>query len=100
MSSSHSHDGDFISRSALLEWLCGLCNGAKKIGCGSTCCYYDLIMESPTVDAVEVVRCKDCKAWGKSPWGHFPNGWCKIHGRHRDPDYYCASGVRKDAEVE
>lgn len=55
---------------------------------------------APAVDVVEVVRCKDCKAWGKSPWGHFPKGWCKIHGRHRDPDYYCASGVRKDAEVE
>lgn len=91
---------DLISRSALLEWLCEGCNGAKKIGCGSPCCDYDLIMQAPAVDAVEVVRCKDCKAFGESPWGHFPKGWCKIHGRHRDPDYYCASGVRKDAEVE
>lgn len=51
-------------------------------------------------DMVEVVRCKDCKAFGKSPWGNFPKGWCKTHGCHHGQDYYCASGKRKDAEVE
>jgi hypothetical protein len=91
---------DLISRNALLKWLCEGCNGAKKIGCGSPCCDYDLIMQAPAVDAVEVVRCKECKAFGESPWGHFQKGWCKIHGRHRDPEYYCASGVRKDAEED
>ena len=56
---------------------------------------------SPTVDAVEVVRCKDCKAFGKSPWGHFPKGWCMIHGCHHAPDYFCASAKeREKAEVE
>ena len=39
-----------------------------------------------TVDAVEVVRCKDCRKW------------CICH--HSD-DYYCADGERKeDAETD
>ena len=38
----------------------------------------------PTVDAVEVVRCKDCRKW------------CICH--HSD-DYYCADGERKEDEL-
>ena len=51
---------------------------------------------TPTIDAVPVVRCKDCKYWDI---GHteecdnsdsvcFHNGWCK-------PDWFCADGERK-----
>lgn len=45
-------NNDLISRSALLEWLCEGCNGAKKVGCGAPCCDYDLIQQAPAVDAV------------------------------------------------
>ena len=31
------------------------------------------LKEAPTVDAVEVVRCKDCKHW------HEETGWCDHH---------------------
>lgn len=56
---------------------------------------------APTIYATEVVRCRDCKAWGKSPWGHFRMGWCKIHGCHHAPDYFCASAKKREAkEVE
>jgi len=52
-----------------------------------------------TIDAVPVVRCKDCVHWDE---GHteectnsdsvcFRNGWCK-------PDWFCADGERKDDE--
>ena len=49
-------------------------------------------------DLVEVIRCKDCRAWGKSPWGKFKVGWCMIHGCHRDPDYFCASAKKRETK--
>ena len=43
--------------------------------------YKEWLEQLPTVDAVEVVRCKDCSKW------------CICH--HSD-DYYCADGERKE----
>ena len=50
----------------------------------------DGIDEAHTVDAVEVVRCKDCK--------HFDGIWfCKICGvPSRKPDDFCSYGKRRE----
>lgn len=53
----------------------------------------------PAVDAVEVIRCKDCAYYTASPFGHRIIGWCKIDGKHRGQNFYCANGDRKDTEV-
>ena len=42
-----------------------------------------LIDEQPTVDAVEVVRCRDCKLWQI----------CNLCMRYGD-DWFCAGGER------
>lgn len=57
------------------------------------------IAEIPTVDAVEVVRCKDCIHW------HEPEGVClKIYSdgnvspyawQDRKPDDFCSYGKKK-----
>ena len=39
-----------------------------------------IVMSAPTVDAVEVVRCKDCKHW------HEGTGWCNHHSHFVDSD--------------
>lgn len=52
--------------------------------------------EMPTLDVAKVVRCKNCKAYGKSPFGHPTIGWCIIAGNHKDPNYYCASGKERE----
>ena len=48
----------------------------------------------PTVDAVPVVRCKDCIRF-------FPVddvwGWCTVSGKMRCKDY-CSYGVREDGD--
>ena len=48
------------------------------------------IADAPTVDAVEVIRCKDCK--------HYDGKWlCKISGvPSRKPCDFCSHGERKD----
>lgn len=49
----------------------------------------------PTVDAVEVVRCKHCTHRAKVDE---PNicGACKLVNRYRDGDDYCSYGERED----
>ena len=56
-----------------------------------------IIHKMPTIDAVEVVRCKDCENWDEH--GH----WCTIrdsYGWDYTPDDYCSYGVKKDGEAE
>jgi hypothetical protein len=61
----------------------------------------DTIDEAPTVDAVEVVRCKDCK-WGATPYGDEHDGWTEctnLFGRPLMPDEgFCSYGERRTDE--
>ena len=68
------------------------------------------IDDAPTIDAVPVVRCKECKHY------HAKLGWCDEHSHFIDedrdfcyphesaewkmfePDYFCADGERKDGD--
>lgn len=60
----------------------------------------DLIYE-PTIDAVEVVRCKDCKHWGTGYGGETENiKVCEFANYMVSKNGYCVCGERKDAEVE
>ena len=55
--------------------------------------------EQPTVDAVEVVRCKDCKHALENP---FITGCTKlvcskwVNWRAVEPNHFCSYGERKD----
>ena len=50
-----------------------------------------LINATPTIDAVEVVRCKDCKYYGDE---HF----CPLRSLadYTDPNDYCSMGERRE----
>lgn len=61
---------------------------------------------TPTVDAVAVVRCKDCRWWDKkdganygychaAKHGHFSKHWEISIYRTYQPDFYCADGERR-----
>lgn len=71
------------------------CDGCDNYG-GVKCraCWVDdamcLIDDATTVDAVEVVRCKNCK--------HYNEGFCVGYHAHHDimPDDFCSYGERKD----
>ena len=45
------------------------------------------IADAPTVDAVEIVRCRDCKH-------RHSDSWCEYVDD--DDNFYCARGERKD----
>ena len=51
----------------------------------------DYLRKQPTVDAVEVVRCKDCKDYHKNT--------CPLRTwAYTKPDDFCSYGERKDNE--
>ena len=51
--------------------------------------------EAPTVDAVEVVRCKDCKHCRRDAYGL----WCFNDYEHSlQPDDFCSYGERREGE--
>lgn len=61
---------------------------------------YNIIAEVPGIDAVPVVRCKDCTegelvAKMQSGYDHI---YCHIHKEWVVPDYFCGSGERKDGD--
>ena len=61
---------------------------AEKIECpGEPLVYWCDIEAAPTVDAVEVVRCRDCKH-------RFEDSWCEYVDD--DDNFYCAMGERKE----
>lgn len=51
-------------------------------------------LEQPTVDAVPVCRCCDCK-WCDYPAHNSTKYGCKLFDRCVKPDWFCADGERK-----
>lgn len=73
---------DLISRSALIAHIGDLGidpeDDTTFLTTGQACaiahkCIVEMVKEEPAVDAVEVVRCKNCKHW------HEKTGWCYHH---------------------
>ena len=64
--------------------------------CAIACPDFDVIDKQPTVDAVPVVRCRDCK--------HYKNGFCYNPNTYDDEktcgntssDWFCADGERSE----
>lgn len=63
--------------------------------------YADFIQElneTPTVDAVEVIRCKDCRYCSSSETEH---PFCeKLNDYCKDFESYCAYGLKKGRTIE
>lgn len=47
------------------------------------------IEDAPTIDAVEVVRCRDCTLSGHM-------GWCSFWGEDVDEEGFCSYGERSE----
>ncbi len=55
-----------------------------------------LMVDAPTVDAVEVVRCGQCKHW-KINFNNLYGGQCR-YSECASIDHYCSYGERKVSE--
>ena len=65
-----------------------------------------MIRKRPTVDAVEVVRCRDCKHWkpsGSKAGNSFSDmeyiGGCEFTNYYRSESDFCSYGERKEGDV-
>lgn len=57
-----------------------------------------IIDNAPTIDAVPVVRCKDCKWWTKQEKSI--QGRCALTGTYPTGGWYCGNGERRDDEID
>lgn len=76
---------DLIDRGALLaslpkEW---------------TSCSVSAIIDAPRVDAVEVVRCRDCANFDPNTCG-LPFGLCLVWEQYTESTGFCSHGVRRE----
>ena len=88
-----------ISREAAIEWI-DKCVALSGIGCEPVIAIRDikaLISVLPAVDAVPVVRCRDCRYWRQevTPTEHWICIQHSSNGRrmHTTPDFYCKDGM-------
>lgn len=86
---------DLISREALQNEFAHKCRGVCDI------CQYDmyglcnLIKDAPTVEAVPVVHCKDCKHWGTGVAGETEHVKCCEYGKYMvGENGYCVYGEK------
>lgn len=56
------------------------------------------IENAPTVDAVPVVRCKDCANSAGYPWRPEDRFWCPVNNRPVRVDDFCSDGVKKEED--
>ena len=107
---------ELIDRQALRERLgiaeeCKDCeHNSMESFCGNMMHFYyacEAIDEMPTIDAVPVIRCKDCKWWDAKDnssygycmamkHGYFSSNWEIGIYRTYKGDWFCADGERKE----
>ena len=61
-----------------------------------------ILMQEPSADVVDVVRCRDCEYWDRSrECKHSPGCyWCGMYGDYPSGESYCSEGVRKEQTDE
>ena len=62
--------------------------------CQEKSSFFDEIDRTPTIDAVPVVRCKDCKWWGVSEYN--TRKVCKKFSGVRDENDFCSGAERSE----
>lgn len=91
---------DLISRKKLQqnrpEWLNENCVGREEHNKGWNACnemWLKTIAEQPTVEAVPVVHCKNCKHWGTGVAGETEHVKCCEYGKYMvGENGYCVYG--------
>lgn len=56
------------------------------------------IDNAPTIDAVPVVRCKDCANSAEYPWRPEDCLWCPVNNRPVYFDDFCSDSVKKEED--
>ena len=88
---------DLISREAAIEAIKGMrMDASTPQMIWDSDAQYE-IAHIPAVDAVPVVRCRDCKEW--EPCNEGECGTCYLIGGLWEPHEYCSEGERRDEDA-
>ena len=73
-----------------------LCSHVACIDCsffmGDKYCRFEtMLSEAPTINAIPVVRCRECRSYNKPK-----TGWCEVHLDREHMDDFCSYGERKE----
>lgn len=88
---------ELISRQALLDDIRKKAKAGFPANKNLSLYAESCVIHAPTVDAVPVVRCKDCKDWGPGTGG-IPICWETYEPM--PPDGFCSIGERKEVPDE
>ena len=55
------------------------------------CRFETMLSEAPTINALPVVRCRECRSYNKPK-----TGWCEVHLDREHMDDFCSYGERKE----
>lgn len=82
----------------IIEDAPGLFDGGSSITKAFILAMLESRNATPTIDAVEIVRCKDCKHSKRmcQPWYDLV---CEKHGNANTPDWFCGDGKRRDDDA-
>ena len=84
-----------IDADALIDFIdCGHLRNPLE-ACFSERDVVDMLESRPTIDAVDVVRCKGCEAYQPTEGG---KPLCVVHQTAVYADDYCSYGERKESE--
>ena len=85
-------DADAMKR-VYQEVLCGhvACIDCSFFMDDKYCRFETMLSEAPTINAIPVVRCRDCRSYNKPK-----TGWCEVHLDREHMDDFCSYGERKE----
>ena len=84
---------DLIKREDAEKVLCDACgNAACPKGLIPRCSYYEQMQAIPAVDAVEVVRCRECGNWHENVHDRGDDSYCELWNAEMKADGYCVYG--------
>ena len=89
-----------IDADSLQRRICGAKCGCEYEDCGNEgdCGYDHFISNAPTINAVPVVRCRECKHYDTADFDGDILCGCTLHSAMLDitPDSFCSYGERKE----
>lgn len=84
---------DLISRRVAIDTLMSIVKSAslrnRNVYSTAKRCLFEVEV-LPTIDAVPVVRCRDCNEYQQN------FHWCKLHDEEMQPNDFCSYGERRE----
>lgn len=92
-------DADVL-KARIMEDVPGFLDGGSSITKAFILAMLETRNATPTIDAVPVVRCKDCKNWAGNGAviDELPH-WLPCKGEMRQPDWFCSDGERQEGRL-